>query len=86
LGIVALPIGAFCFGVCEPVIYFVTHGASFPSDHERFMPLLLGAEYAVLSIISAYAIFVFPLAMLTTFCLRAVILFQRGRQLTAKRH
>jgi hypothetical protein len=73
LGVVALPLGAFCFGLCEPLIYFITHGVSMTRDNESFMPLQLGLEYAGLSIISSFALILIPLAILTTFFLRAVI-------------
>ncbi|HZM03204.1 MAG TPA: hypothetical protein VFC44_09285 [Candidatus Saccharimonadales bacterium] len=80
LGVVSLPIGAFCFGVFESLICL-----AIPQGHPeaivawgdaRFLPLTLGAEYAVFSVISAFAVFLIPLSILTTFVLRAVILFK----------
>jgi hypothetical protein len=75
LGILSLPIGAFCFGVCisftSLIVRHIT-GESFPGD-EKFMPLTEGATYALLSVLSLFAVILFPLAVLTTFLLRSVI-------------
>jgi hypothetical protein len=44
--------------------------------------LALGAQYAVFSIISAFVVFLIPLAILTTFALRAVVLYKADGELT----
>ena len=44
LGIVALPVGAFCFGLFEPLIYFITHGERWAAGNESFVPLGLGVD------------------------------------------
>lgn len=83
LGIAALPLGAFCFGVCESVIYLIKEfhtGTGITPGDDRYMPIALGAEYAVLSVISAFAVILVPLATLTTFFLRAVICSKRWQQ------
>ncbi|HZM01381.1 MAG TPA: hypothetical protein VFC44_00020 [Candidatus Saccharimonadales bacterium] len=76
LGIIALPVGAFCFGLWDPVIYFITHGVSMAPSDGSLMPLTLGVQYAVFSVITGYAELLIPLALLTTFILRAVILYK----------
>ncbi len=84
LGIAALPVGAFCFGFCESVIYLIRQfhaGTGIIPGDDRFTPLALGAEYAVLSLISALAVILVPLAILTTFFLRAVICSKHFGQL-----
>jgi hypothetical protein len=74
LGILALPAGAFCFGVCIPFVCLIAHlvtgenFGNFPSGDDRFMPLTEGATYALLSVISVFAVILFPLAVHTTFC------------------
>jgi hypothetical protein len=75
LGICALPAGAFCFGVCESCIYMIREfhtRTGVTAGDFRFMPLALGAEYAFLSLISASVVILVPLAILTTFSLRAL--------------
>jgi len=73
LGILALPLGGFCFGVCLSLVR-AGAGISASSGDDQFTPLTLGAEYAVFSVISLFAVFLIPLAVLTTFLLRAVLL------------
>jgi hypothetical protein len=71
LGIVARPVGAFCFGVCESLIYSISRartGESIAPGDMRFMPLALGAGYAFFSIVSAFVVFLIPLAILKHIC------------------
>jgi hypothetical protein len=77
VGTFALPLGAFVFGFAFALL-------------SRFLPMLgsgtraildpwtLGLNYALLSVISIFAIGLFPLAVVTTLLLRAFIL--RGRR------
>jgi hypothetical protein len=75
-GLLSLPVGAFVFGFTLALI-------------DRFLPLLrgtralvepwtLGFNYALLSIISVFAVGLFPLAVVTTLFLRWFII--RGRR------
>ena len=73
LGLISLPTGAFIFGFAFEL---VAH--SFPTlssgDRQYLPPWMLGLNYAVLSIISIFAVGLFPLAVLTTLFLRRVML------------
>ena len=76
LGILSLPFGAFAFGVFISLVQWLVReftGVAYRFVEQRFNPFQAGAEYAVFSVISVFAIILFPLAVLTTFLLRAVI-------------
>jgi len=86
LGLFALPLGAFCFGVCVSLVCLAARhitGENIPYGgigDDKFMPIMEGVGYAVLSVISIFAVFLFPLAVLTTFLLRSVILYRTQNQ------
>jgi hypothetical protein len=71
LGLVSLPLGAFIFGVVFSLLN-VSDWLN-GSQYGIFNSILIGGYYALLSVISIFAIVLFPLAVLTTFTLRAVI-------------
>ena len=75
-GLLSLPLGAFVFGFAHALIsrFFpaLTSGMRVLVD-----PWTLGFAYALLSIISIFAIGLFPLAVVTTFLLRTFIV--RGK-------
>jgi len=77
-GLLSLPLGAFVFGFTFGVISrflpALTDGA-----RELIDPWTLGSNYALLSVISIFAIGLFPLAVFTTLLLRAFI--GRGRRM-----
>jgi hypothetical protein len=84
-GLLALPIGSFCFGVFLSVILIVAsicHRAAIPPGNDLFMPLKLGEEYAVFSLITVCAYFLFPLAVITSFVLRAFARYKLDRGAT----
>ncbi|MEJ0089616.1 MAG: hypothetical protein WDM80_07730 [Limisphaerales bacterium] len=70
-GLVSLPLGAFIFGV----IFSILDVSAWlnGSQYGIFNVFLIGGYYALLSIISIFAIILLPLAVLTTFILRSVI-------------
>ena len=63
IGLLSLPFGAFIFGS----IFSIIHSSDWSNAFQ------VGAEYAVISVISLFAVILFPLAVLTTFILRAII-------------
>jgi hypothetical protein len=71
LGLVSLPLGAFIFGVVFSLLNLSDWLNG--SQYGIFNSILIGGYYALLSVISIFAIVLFPLAVLTTFTLRAVI-------------
>ncbi len=76
-GALSLPFGAFIFGVLHSLARWVLRelsGTTHQFATHTFAPMTTGAEYAVLSVVSIYAIVLFPLAVSTTFLLRRVIL------------
>jgi hypothetical protein len=70
-GLFSLPLGAFIFGVVFSLLNLSDWING--SQYGIFNSLLIGGYYALLSVISIFAIVLFPLAVLTTFTLRAVI-------------
>lgn len=75
-GALSLPVGAFIFGVIISVVQLVASkitGTGYPVIEPTFSPFEIGAMYAFISVISLFALGLFPLAVLTTFILRAVI-------------
>ena len=70
-GLLSLPLGAFLFGFLSSVVEMFTAGTF------DLHPFLSGFYYAAMSVISFFALYFFPLAVLTTFVLRAVILSGR---------
>lgn len=80
LGLLSLPVGAFVFGFALALIdRFLPALAS--GTRALGEPLTLGVNYALLSVISIFAIGLFPLAVFTTLLLRAFII--RGRATNA---
>jgi len=76
LGIASLPLGAFVFGVLASVVQWLAGqltGETYRFIAYGFTPWRSGAELALLSMISIFAFFLFPLAVLTTFLLRAIL-------------
>ena len=72
LGLLSLPIGSFVFGFALALIdRFLPALAS--GTRAPLGPWTLGLNYAVLSVISIFAIGLFPLAVFTTLFLRAFI-------------
>jgi hypothetical protein len=79
-GLLSLPLGAFVFGFSLALI--TRFLPALTSGTRAFIePWTLGGNYAVLSVISVFAIGLFPLSVATTFLLRAFIL--RGRRTDA---
>jgi hypothetical protein len=70
-GLISLPFGAFIFGVVFSLLTLSDWLNG--SQHGIFNSVLIGGYYALLSVISIFAIILFPLAVITTFTLRAVI-------------
>jgi len=79
-GLVSLPIGAFIFGIALSVLNISDWLNG--SQYGIFNAFVVGGYLALLSVISFFAIYLFPLAVLTTFILRFVIHF--GEKQTPK--
>jgi uncharacterized membrane protein YjgN (DUF898 family) len=77
LGLLALPVGAFAFGVLASLVENLTATLTDITDKFGGNPFSVGVEYALFSVVSLFAVVLFPLAVLTTFLLRAVIRFNR---------
>jgi hypothetical protein len=77
VGLFSLPVGAFLFGFILALISrflpAFTSGARVDIE-----PWTLGFNYALLSVISIFAIGLFPLAVLTTLLLRAFMVRGKG--------
>ena len=73
LGLLSLPVGAFIFGsVFGLIVQFLpslTEGAFGP-----FAPWHYGFNYVLLSVATPFAVMLFPLALVTTFLLKMVLL------------
>ena len=78
LGLLSLPLGAFVFGFSLAVISRFSPALT---SGERVLtePWTLGFNYAIWSVISVFALGLFPLAVITTLLLRVCIL--RGYKL-----
>jgi hypothetical protein len=78
LGLFSLPLGAFIFGFAFEIIahFFPTLSSG---DRTYLQPWRLGLNYALLSVISIFAIGLFPLAVFTTLFLRRVMLGGKKR-------
>lgn len=72
-GLLSLPLGAFAFGILLSLVQW----AALDRD---LTPLALGVQYALLSVVSIFAVVLFPLAVLTTFLLRAVTISGSRRE------
>ncbi len=82
-GTLSLPLGAFTFGVLLSLVQWLVRdfsGTAYQFVAYGFAPLTVGAQYAVLSVISVFAFVLFPLAVLTTFLLRRVIHSGHGHE------
>jgi hypothetical protein len=71
IGLFSLPFGAFVFGLVFSMLH--PSGAFVDSHYGISNALQVAVEYAILSVISIFAIFLLPLAVLTTFVLRQVV-------------
>ena len=71
IGLVSLPLGAFIFGVVFSILDVSDWLKG--SQYGIFNAIVIGGYFALLSVISIVAIFLFPLAVFTTFLLRVVI-------------
>ena len=71
MGLLSLPLGAFVFGLIFSVLH--PSGGFNAGQHGFSDALQVAIEYAICSVISLFAIFLLPLAVLTTFALRRVI-------------
>jgi hypothetical protein len=65
-GVLSLPLGAFVFGAFLSLVQWAVLGRD-------LTPLDAGLNFAGFSVFSYFALVLFPLAVLTTFLLRAVI-------------
>lgn len=65
-GVIALPLGAFVFGFLLSFLQWIFFA-------QPFTPFALGFQYALFSMISIFAIVLWPLSILTTFLLKAVL-------------
>jgi hypothetical protein len=72
IGLISLPLGAFIFGIVFTLLDLV-FGDLNGGDYKLFGAFSVGIEYALVSVISLFAVILFPLAVLTTFILRAII-------------
>lgn len=83
LGLLALPLGAFCFGISFGLIELVAGypDASIPSvSYALLAPLYFGVFYMYMAIVSScfsyFGFISFPSALLTTYLLRLVLLYK----------
>jgi hypothetical protein len=75
LGIAALPLGAFAFGVCLSLVHWVVRqftGMAYRFA-DPFAPIMAGAQYAILGVVTVFAFILFPMAVCTTLLLRRVV-------------
>ena len=70
-GLIALPLGAFIFGIVFSIFNFSEWLNG--SQYGIFNAVLIGGDFALISVANVCAIYLFPLAIITTFLLRAVI-------------
>jgi hypothetical protein len=71
IGLFSLQFGAFVFGLVFSMLH--PSGAFVDSHYGISNALQVAVEHAILSVISIFAIFLLPLAVLTTFVLRQVV-------------
>ena len=71
-GLVSLPLGAFIFSFLYALVEIIFEGTT-------GNPLIAGICCAAISVASMFAFYLFPLAILTTFALRFVVLFGKKR-------
>lgn len=69
LGVVSLPVGAFVFGLSLALVSRIA-----PALTSHVHPWSSAMSFAVLSVISVFAVVLFPLALVTTHLFRKVIL------------
>src|SRR5579859_3711878 len=75
-GLLSLPVGAFAFGFIASLMQIAVEaitGVSY-SLTASFNPIEAGVVFALVSVMSILAVIYLPLAVLTTFLLRAVII------------
>ena len=76
LGALSLPLGAFVFGVMIWLVHWLVPVLGRRECRDVapiFSPLAVGAQYALVSMISVFAFILFPMAIGTTVWLRRVI-------------
>ena len=80
LGVLALPLGTFCFGVCYQLLstlWKFHQGSPFSFGDVLYGPIYFGFLYMYLAtvtcIFSYYGLILFPSAVVTTYLLRATI-------------
>jgi hypothetical protein len=85
LGILALPLGTFCFGACSGLAFALLNlhpGGTVTFGDIVFGPIYAGFLYTyaamVICFFSLYGLILFPSAVITTYLLRLTI--SRGRQ------
>jgi hypothetical protein len=75
-GLLSLPLGSFAFGVLISLVQLAASkltGGEYRFVSYGFNPFQTGFGYALVSIISVFALVLFPLAVLTTLLLRAIV-------------
>lgn len=83
LGVVSLPIGAFTFGAVLSIVQRTVlnlSGISYRFAAPDFAPFTSGFQYAIGSVLSVFALGLFPLAVVTTVLLRVVIRIERQNE------
>ena len=76
LGLCSLPLGAFIFGVIISVVHLLVKsvsGTTYTFVEYGFRPISAGADYALYSAISIFALVLYPLSITTTFRLRRIV-------------
>jgi hypothetical protein len=76
LGLLSLPVGAFTFGILASLVEILTGDFSITNDFGG-SPFMVGYFYALYSVISVLVVVFIPLAILTTFLLRRVVVSNR---------
>jgi len=72
-GLLSLPLGAFVFGFSFALITRLVPALG-SGTHALVDPWTLGLNYALLSVVSIFAIGLFPLAVFTTWLLRSFVM------------
>jgi len=80
VGLVALPFGAFVFGVFFTLLDILFGKLSTSQYITPFTPFTMGFVYAFFSVQSLYGLVLFPLAILTTFLLWLVVRSRKRHQ------
>jgi hypothetical protein len=70
-GLISLPLGAFIFGIVFSILNLSEWLNG--SQYGIFNAVLIGGDFALISVANLCAVYLFPLAIITTFLLRIVI-------------